>query len=69
MPALLLISRRTNNLQAKRVGRLGDPLGEAIDKPLRHGSRQYRYHFVIAGWKTKKAESRAHENDNSQPIQ
>ena len=30
-PALLLISRRTNNLQAKRVGRLGDPLGDAID--------------------------------------
>jgi hypothetical protein len=22
------------------------------------------YHFVVAGWKTKKAESREHENDN-----
>ncbi len=32
--------------QANCVGRLGDPLGGTIDKPLRHGSRQYPHQLL-----------------------
>jgi hypothetical protein len=42
MPALLLISRRTNNPSGKLRWLPFNPLGRAIDKPLRHGSGTIR---------------------------